>query len=127
MGNLCSTESEPFSQPGRRLGSTPTAPASASVPASASASRKPPRVGGPPRTLGGGSGGGPGASQDPNDARRKAAEAAEARQKRNQGGKLKAQLDAQRGKTDAAILKQASEEESRRRDMDQSTAALSHN
>ncbi|KXX83025.1 hypothetical protein MMYC01_200524 [Madurella mycetomatis] len=127
MGNLCSSESDPFSQPGRRLGSTPAAPASVSVPASASASRKPPRVGGPPRTLGGGSGAGSASSQDPSDARRKAAEAAEARQKRSQGGKLTAQLNAQRGKTDAAILKQASEEESRRRDMDQNAAALSHN
>lgn len=80
MGNLCSSEREPFSQPGRPLGSTPAAPTSASVPASAKAPRK---VGGPPRTLGGSSssGGeaGPGSSSSAaaGDARAKAAAAAE--------------------------------------------------
>jgi hypothetical protein len=75
MGNLCSSEREPFSQPGRPLGSTPAAPTSASVPASAKAPRK---VGGPPRTLGGGGGeAGPASSSAAGDARAKAAAAAE--------------------------------------------------
>jgi hypothetical protein len=78
MGNLCSSERDPFSQPGRPLGTTPAAPTSASVPASAKAPRK---VGGPPRTLGGGGEAGPSstssASGPAGDARAKAAAAAE--------------------------------------------------
>lgn len=79
MGNICGkTESEP-SQPGRPLGSAP--------PPGPKTSRVPPKVGGPPRTLGGagsdaGSGaGGANNSGDPSDARRKAAEAAEVRRR----------------------------------------------
>ncbi|KAK4117320.1 hypothetical protein N656DRAFT_773412 [Canariomyces notabilis] len=129
MGNLCSTEkSDPFSQPGRRLGTAPAAgPSSVSVPPTAS-SRKPTRVGGPPRTLGGGGGGGEGSGDGAGDPRTNAALAAEARfQKSKQGGgKLKAGLDAQRSMTDSVALKQASEEERRRRDMDQGAGALRH-
>lgn len=81
MGNLCGRESDPFSQPGRRLGAAPAAPTSASVPASAT-SRKPTIVS-ESRTLGGsgqasssGGGGGGGGSDE---ARRNAAAAAEVR------------------------------------------------
>lgn len=73
MGNLCSTSSDQdaFSQPGRTVGSAP---------AQASSSR-PPKVGGPPRTLGGSSSGGYGATGGTEaerlEARRAAAQAAE--------------------------------------------------
>lgn len=83
MGNLCSSERDPFSQPGRPLGTTPTTPASASVPASATARKSGRKVGGPPRTLGGGSPDAPTSQSSPagggvgNDARAKAAAAAE--------------------------------------------------
>ncbi|KAH6636661.1 hypothetical protein F5144DRAFT_546738 [Chaetomium tenue] len=123
MGNLCSSERDPFSQPGRPLGSTPPAPTSASVPAAAKAPR---RVGGPPRTLGGNSTSGSG-STAADDARARAAAAAEERlQKSKQGGKLKAQLDQRRGMTDAEALRQASETEQRQRELDQSARALRH-
>jgi hypothetical protein len=70
MGNICGkTEPEAFSQPGRVLGSAP-APAAGTAPV-------PKKVGGPPRTLG--SGPAVEASGDTDDARRKAAEAAEVR------------------------------------------------
>ncbi|KAK3311279.1 uncharacterized protein B0T15DRAFT_68597 [Chaetomium strumarium] len=128
MGSLCSTErgGDPFSQPGRRLGETPAAPTSASVPASATSPR---RVGGPPRTLGGSGAAEAGASSrgDGQEARRKAGDAAKARfQGSKQGGKLKAQLDRQRGMTDTKVLQEASETARRQRDLDQSTSALSH-
>ncbi|KAK4461051.1 hypothetical protein QBC42DRAFT_270944 [Cladorrhinum samala] len=127
MGNLCGKQStDPFDQPGRRLDSAPApnASASASVPASArqqSQHQKSPKVGGPPRTLGGSSSS-PSSSAD--DARRKAAEAAEARFQKSKGGKLKAQLDKERGKTRIDTLKDASESERRHRDVDQSVGAL---
>lgn len=84
MGNLCGKQeaSQEASPPGRRLGSTPAATRKAT-------SSVPPKVGGPPRTLGSGpgSGSGPGPSQPSSaeassssahdDARKRAAEAAE--------------------------------------------------
>lgn len=80
MGNICGTTERETSQPGRLLGSAP--------PPGPKTSRVPPKVGGPPRTLGGagsdvGSAGGASAnnSGDPSDARRKAAEAAEVRRR----------------------------------------------
>ncbi|KAL2131242.1 hypothetical protein VTI74DRAFT_5368 [Chaetomium olivicolor] len=134
MGNLCSSESDPFSKPGHRLDSAPAAPTTASVPSSAHSgtSKKrqqqppTPKVGGPPRTLGGGSGSTPSSSANGDDARRRAAEAAEARaQKSKQGaGKLKTKLDQQKGMTDAGVLKQASETERRQRELDENAAAL---
>ncbi len=83
MGNLCGRESDPFAQPGRRLDSAPATPASVSVPAAASSHRKPTVVGGSPRTLGGGSGPKQAASGDANDARLRAAKAAQVRLKIN--------------------------------------------
>ncbi|KAI9171559.1 hypothetical protein HJFPF1_01045 [Paramyrothecium foliicola] len=108
MGNCCGKpESDSFAQPGRPLGSAPAAPQTAPVPK---------KVGGPPRTLGG-SGGEPSATA-PDDARRKAAEAAEARAKSSSkpGGKLQAQLAAQKKQTRNDTLQDASQQELRARD-----------
>ncbi|KAM0564155.1 hypothetical protein ACHAPJ_000364 [Fusarium lateritium] len=112
MGNCCGkTESEAFSQPGRVLGSAPP-PASGTAPV-------PKTVGGPPRTLGGGPSAE--ASSDPDTARRKAAEAAEARAKAyaKPGGKLQTQLAAQKKQTRSDTLKDASQEQLRAREADQ--------
>ncbi|KAL2122490.1 hypothetical protein VTJ04DRAFT_2945 [Mycothermus thermophilus] len=144
MGNLCgksSRDDDPFSRPGRRLGDAPPRPTapSASVPSSAakakqpsssSSSAQPPRkVGGPPRTLGGTSGeaSSPGGASA-EEARAKAAAAAEARYQaaKQNRGKLGTALDKQRALTDAEALRLASEEERRRRDMDQAAEALRH-
>ncbi|KAL2139340.1 hypothetical protein VTI28DRAFT_5328 [Corynascus sepedonium] len=124
MGNLCSSERDPFSQPGRPLGTTPAAPASASVPASA---RTPRKVGGPPRTLGGASPTAAPSGTD-NDARARAAAAAEERFRKSQqgGGKLKAQLNERRARTDSEILREASAVERGHRDLDRSVDALAH-
>ena len=83
MGNICGkSDSDAFAQPGRVLGSAPPPgqPQRASVPPGALGGGGPSssvsRVGGPPRTLGGG----PAPPSDsPDEARRKAAEAAEVR------------------------------------------------
>lgn len=121
MGNICGkTESEP-SQPGRPLGSAP--------PPGPKTSRVPQKVGGPPRTLGGaaGSGGsdaGGTNSGDPSDARRKAAEAAEARAKASsKGGKLQSQLNAQKKQNRSSTLAEASNQELRARDADEAAQA----
>jgi len=75
MGNICGKAEPNPSPPGRVLGSAPAPRTTSSVPK---------KVGGPPRTLGGGSGGhepaGGDSSVDPGDARRRAAEAAEVRE-----------------------------------------------
>jgi hypothetical protein len=71
MGNVCcgKADSDNFQSPGRALGAAPPQPERASVPKSR-------KVGGPPRTLGGGQE--PSADSDATaDARRRAAEAAE--------------------------------------------------
>jgi hypothetical protein len=73
MGNLCGKESspDPFSQPGRTLSSAPPT-------SNTKTSSVPRKVGGPPRTLGSNSSGtNPQSSAQQEDARRKAAEAAE--------------------------------------------------
>jgi hypothetical protein len=69
MGALCGKESssDPFSQPGRTVSSAPAPQTNSSVPAQRT-------VGGPPRTLGGSSNPDSNANED---ARKKAAEAAE--------------------------------------------------
>ncbi|PNP41449.1 hypothetical protein TGAM01_v207258 [Trichoderma gamsii] len=119
MGNICGkTESEP-SQPGRPLGSAP--------PPGPKTSRVPPKVGGPPRTLGGAGsdvGSGVSNSSDPSDARRKAAEAAEARAKASsKGGKLQSQLNAQKKQNRNSTLAEASNQELRARDADEAANA----
>ncbi|KAM0345327.1 hypothetical protein ACHAPU_006726 [Fusarium lateritium] len=130
MGNICGkTEPEAFSQPGRVLGSAP--------PPTAGTAPVPKKVGGPPRTLGGGSV--PEASGDVDNARRRAAEAAEVRKNPPQnsnvpwsrdfdarakatskpGGKLQSQLAAQKKQTRSETLKDASQEQLRARESDQ--------
>ncbi|KAL2017817.1 hypothetical protein VTK56DRAFT_1619 [Thermocarpiscus australiensis] len=131
MGNLCSTaQSDPFSGPGRPLGATPAKHASVSVPASASSPRQPRGrvLGGPPRTLGGAAAGtGEASGGGAEDARAKAAAAAEARfQQSRKGGKLQEKLHKERGRTDAQALREASAEESQHRTLDQSADALRH-
>jgi hypothetical protein len=78
MGNLCGKESaDPFSQPGRILSS---APANTNTNTNNPTSSVPRKVGGPPRTLGSNSNTAQTDSQK-EDARRKAAEAAEVSRK----------------------------------------------
>ncbi|KAL8413967.1 hypothetical protein RB594_005267 [Gaeumannomyces avenae] len=131
MGNCCGKpESDNFASQGRVLGSAPPRQTTAPIPASV-IRPKPPKVGGPPRTLGGGGGGG-GASSSASstsaeDARRKAAEAAEARAKGKPAGKLGSQLEVQKKKTRNETLKEVSEENRRLRDIDDQAKALSHN
>ncbi|CAM1506760.1 Fc.00g064010.m01.CDS01 [Cosmosporella sp. VM-42] len=117
MGNICGkTESEPFSQPGRVLGTAP--------PPNYGTAAVPKKVGGPPRTLGGGAPAEGGSSLAQDDARRKAAEAAEARAKAlGKGGKLKSQLDAQKKQNRVDTLKDASNQELRSRDADEAAKA----
>ncbi|KAL7789421.1 hypothetical protein V8C37DRAFT_386475 [Trichoderma ceciliae] len=117
MGNICGkTEPEPFQHPGRPLGSAP--------PPGPKTSRVPQKVGGPPRTLGG-SGVDAGAdSSDPSDARRRAAEAAEARSKAaRKGGKLQSQLTAQKKQNRSSTLAEASNQELRAREADEAAQA----
>ncbi|CAK7211210.1 hypothetical protein SBRCBS47491_001037 [Sporothrix bragantina] len=123
MGNLCGKvdkSDDPFDQPGRTLGggNTRPAPAGAVGGQQAKTAPVPPRVGGPPRTLGGSSGG-PGSSAAA-DARERAAAAAET-------GKLGAQLAAQKRENHGETLKKASEAEVRRREMDAQASAAAHN
>ncbi|KAI0972540.1 hypothetical protein F4678DRAFT_428393 [Xylaria arbuscula] len=118
MGNICGkSESEAFSQPGRVLGSAPPQPERASVPA---------HVGGPPRTLG--SPAAQGDSSD-NDARRRAAEAAEARAQAastKSPGKLGTQLAAQKKQTRNETLQEISNNERRQREADEAAQARAH-
>ncbi|OAA49248.1 hypothetical protein NOR_01171 [Metarhizium rileyi] len=110
MGNICGKEEPDASPPGRLLGSAPPTQHKSTIPK---------RVGGPARTLGGSSSG-PGEAAAPTadvgDARRKAAQAAEARAKASSkpGGKLQSQLSAQKRQSRTETLKQASAEEQRR-------------
>ncbi|GKT83540.1 hypothetical protein Ct61P_01390 [Colletotrichum tofieldiae] len=125
MGSVCGKEDkgDNFTSPGRPLGTAPPPqPKTAPIPA---------RVGGPPRTLGGGSGGGAPGEQSANaaEARRKAAEAAEARAKAasKSTGKLSSQLNAQKKQTQADLLKDASAQQLRQRDADAAAEARTYN
>lgn len=125
MGNVCGkTDSggDNFAGPGRVIGTAPPQPQRAAVP------QKVRTVGGPPRTLGGSQDAGAGAAR-PDDARRKAAEAAEARAKAasKTTGKLSAQLQEQKKKTRNETLKEISQNELRARDADEAAQARSHN
>ncbi|KAK5655000.1 hypothetical protein OQA88_6759 [Cercophora sp. LCS_1] len=122
MGNICGKESDAFAQPGRRLGSAPVTPSTAPVPASATS--KPSKVGGPPRTLGGA--GGQASSSSPDEARRRAAEAAEARAQGNKGGDLSKKLAEQKKLSHRATLEEASKKNLREREMDSNAEALRH-
>ncbi|KAH9902254.1 hypothetical protein F4778DRAFT_736903 [Xylariomycetidae sp. FL2044] len=124
MGNICGkSDPEPFSQPGRVLGSAPPQPQRASVPARA-------KVGGPPRTLGGGepAAAASSSSQTSDEARKRAAEAAEARAQAasSSKGKLGSQLAAQKKQTRNDTLKEISENERRQRDADEAAQARTH-
>ncbi|XDG06546.1 hypothetical protein ABKA04_006161 [Annulohypoxylon sp. FPYF3050] len=124
MGNICGkSDSDNFSQPGRVLGSAPPQPERSSVPA---------KVGGPPRTLGGAgsSPNPPDLSSDAVEARRRAAEAAEARAQAasaKNSGKLGTQLAAQKKQTRNETLKEISDNERRQRDADEAAQSRSHN
>ncbi|KAI1189377.1 hypothetical protein F5B17DRAFT_391762 [Nemania serpens] len=121
MGNICGkSDSEAFSQPGRVLGSAPPQPQRASVPA---------HVGGPPRTLGGSSPSPQASGGDADDARRRAAEAAEARAQAasaKSSGKLGAQLAAQKKQTRNDTLQEISNNERRQREADEAAQARAH-
>ncbi|MCJ1459931.1 hypothetical protein MMC28_010310 [Mycoblastus sanguinarius] len=118
MGALCgkqSNESEPFSQPGRTVGSAPSRQSSphAAVP----------KISRQGHTLGGSGGG------ERSDAREAAARAAEERAKKaNQPkGKLGKGLARERAQTRTGTLENVSKDERRRRDADQSTEARNYN
>ncbi|KAF9880000.1 hypothetical protein CkaCkLH20_02811 [Colletotrichum karsti] len=128
MGSVCGKEKgdDNFSSPGRPLGSAPPPqPKTAPIPARI--------VGGPPRTLGGGGGGSSTSGERSNavvdDAKRKAAEAAEARAKAasKSTGKLSSQLNAQKKQTQADLLKDASTQQLRQRDADAAAEARTYN
>ncbi|SPN96756.1 uncharacterized protein DNG_00276 [Cephalotrichum gorgonifer] len=123
MGSLCSkASSDNFAGAGRPLGSAPAPAGTSSVP-------KTVKVGGPPRTLGGGPGASPhGESADGLiDARSRAAAAAEARaQAAKPSGKLGAKLEAQKKMSRTEALQAASSDEQRARDIDASASALRH-
>ncbi|KAK1600620.1 uncharacterized protein LY79DRAFT_574885 [Colletotrichum navitas] len=130
MGSVCGKEDkgDNFTSPGRPLGTAPPPqPKTAPIPS---------RVGGPPRTLGGGSGDGSGGggasgqqSADAAEARRKAAEAAETRAKAasKSTGKLSSQLNAQKKQTQTDLLKDASAQQLRQRDADAAAEARTYN
>jgi hypothetical protein len=148
MGNICGKEKpDNFASPGRTVG---TAPGPNATPKS-SVPKKAVKVTGPGRTLGGSSSGQTASQeQTPEEARRRAAEAAEVRgfalsaprcasspspsvrpghlvltsspQARaagaQKGGKLQAQLDAQKKQSRSDALKEASRQELARREAD---------
>ncbi|CZS90443.1 hypothetical protein WAI453_004173 [Rhynchosporium graminicola] len=125
MGNLCGKESSPdaFSQPGRTLSSaTP-----AQSPNPTSSVPKKVVVGGPARTLGSQGQGQSSSAQE--DARRKAAEAAEARANAasKPKGKLGNQLAEQKKQTRNDTLEGLSKEERRIRDADAGAEARAYN
>ena len=124
MGNLCSrssNEPDPFSTPGRTLGSSaPSQPPkpTASVPSNVKSS--------PGRTLGGSGT----TSEADNDAAARARKAAEERAKSAEAkrtGKLGQQLAEQQRKTQSQLLKDGSETERRNRDADQAQEARAYN
>ncbi|OJI97532.1 hypothetical protein ASPVEDRAFT_146890 [Aspergillus versicolor CBS 583.65] len=141
MGNICSrskneSAAEPFARPGRVLGSSAdnSAPR-ASVPANAKSKS---HWQSPGRTLGGGGGGGEnanpgagtasgtGAVEDTDDARAKAALAAQKRAEATgpaNKGKLGSKLAAQKAQTQNQTLNEVSRDERAARDADGASAA----
>ncbi|KAF2745550.1 hypothetical protein M011DRAFT_139734 [Sporormia fimetaria CBS 119925] len=123
MGNLCGKPSKDnFDGPGRVVGSAPqpSANAKASVPAHVSK----PKVGGPPRTLGGNGAAGESASNDPRSA---AAAAAEARANKAAKGDLAKKLEAQRRQTRNQTLQSAAAENVAQRNADAATETRNYN
>ncbi|KAK3176173.1 hypothetical protein OEA41_007496 [Lepraria neglecta] len=123
MGNLCGKPSkpDPFSQPGRTVGSAPTPSSTlrATIPKTTGQGQ------GQGQTLGGSNA----ASGDRDEARRAAARAAEERAaKANQPkGKLERDLAKQKAQTRVGTLENISQDERRRRDADQTAQAVSYN
>lgn len=118
MGNLCGKQSkDSFDGPGRVLGAAPTPSnnAKASVPKQAK-----PKVGGPPRTLGG-------ESSTGGDARSAAAAAAEARASKTATGDLAKKLEAQKKQTHNQTLQQVAQENLAQRQADAATEARNYN
>lgn len=121
MGNICGKQDDPYAQPGRRVGdssASATNPSKKTVPV-------PKKVGGPGRTLGGSTSGDSG-SAGADEARRRAAEAAEARAAKGSGkpaGKLQTQLNQQKKQNRSETLKEASSQEVRTREADEAARA----
>jgi len=125
MGNLCGKESspDPFAQPVRTLSSAPPA-------SNTKTSSVPRKVGGPPRTLGSNSSATtPQSSAQQEDARRKAAEAAEARANaaNKPKGRLASQLQEQKKQTRTDTLETVSKDERRMRDADAGAETRAYN
>ncbi|KAA6410808.1 MAG: hypothetical protein FRX48_05118 [Lasallia pustulata] len=121
MGNLCgkqSPDSDPFSHPGRTVGSAPP-------PSSAPRASVPSKISSPGRPLGGT---GP-ARSDTGDARQAAARAAEERAARakQHKGKLGRDLARERQQTRTGTLEGISREERRKRDADEVVEARNWN
>jgi len=122
MGNLCGKESsDPFAQPGRTLSSAP-------APSNNKTSSLPRKVGGSARTLGLDTSNTQSSSQQ-EGARRKAAEAAEARAKAasKPTGKLGSQLQEQRKQKRTDTLEATSRDERRMRDADSAAETRAYN
>ncbi|KAF4258131.1 hypothetical protein KXW98_008670 [Aspergillus fumigatus] len=126
MGNLCSTsknEAEPFSRPGRVLGSAANPPPNAAPRAPLPAKSKAPFKS-PGRSLGEAAPEVPGAERA--DARTNAAIAAQKRAEsaaKAQKGKLGSKLAAQKAQTQAKTLSEVSREQISARHMDESSEA----
>ncbi|KAG4032106.1 hypothetical protein MFRU_007g00200 [Monilinia fructicola] len=130
MGNCCSTsdpDPSPFNQPGRVLSSAPPNPNPPSG-TTAPKSSVPRKVGGPARTLGSGPSGASGNGSAQEDARRKAAEAAEARlSSQKPKGSLGKRLQEEQAQTLETVRKNASAAERQRRDADAAADARAYN
>ncbi|KAG9234133.1 hypothetical protein BJ875DRAFT_441589 [Amylocarpus encephaloides] len=122
MGNICGKAShDPFAQPGRTLASTPAPTFNPTAPV-------PKKVAGPPRTLGPASAS-PGGNSRQEDARRKAAEAAETRANSasKPKGKLGVKLQEQKKQTRIGILEETSSDTRRMRDADEVAESRAYN
>ncbi|PSS20240.1 hypothetical protein M430DRAFT_231023 [Amorphotheca resinae ATCC 22711] len=125
MGNICGKPKlaapDPSAQHDR-----PSIPSTAPPRNTRPTSSVPKKVGGPPRTLGSSSAAPP---QSAEDARRKAAEAAEARARAAKApkGKLASQLQEQKKQTRIDTLGAASRDERRMRDADAAAEARAFN
>ncbi|KAL2043618.1 hypothetical protein N7G274_003925 [Stereocaulon virgatum] len=125
MGNLCGkpSKSDPFSQPGRTVGSAPppsTAPR-ATIPktTTTTTTTQGQNLGGPTTAAG----------DNRDEARRAAARAAEERAAKasQTKGKLEKDLAKQKAQTRVGTLENVSQEERRRRDVDQTAQAVFYN
>ncbi|KAG7006731.1 pre-mRNA-processing ATP-dependent RNA helicase PRP5 [Physcia stellaris] len=125
MGNLCGKPSpstsppskpttDPFSRPGRTLGSSTNQTPRAPVPRKISSNP-------PAPATGGGGGGGDGANDrgERAEAVSAAARAAEARAKQTPKGKLGRELERQKAQTRSESLNEAAREERRRREVEE--------